>query len=230
MPSTKPTILLVHGFWGDAAHWARVITELARQGYTKVRAVENPLTSLADDVARTRKMMASIGGPVLLVGHSYGGAVITEAGHADNVVGLVYIAAFAPDVGESPASLSQQFPSPGAAVLSVDADQYLWVKPEQFHANFCPDLTADEGWVMGVTQKAPQVATFGDVIRHAAFRSKPSWYQISSEDRMISPEAQVFMAERIGAQKVITLKASHASLASMPSEVTALILEAAASV
>lgn len=226
--STRATIVLVHGFWGDAAHWAKVITELARQGYTDVRAVENRLTSLADDVERTRKMIASVGGPVLLVGHSYGGAVITQAGNHDNVLGLVYIAAFAPEVGESPASLSQQFPSPGAAFLSVDADQYLWVKPEAFHANFCPDLSADEGWVMGVTQKAPQVGAFGDVITQAAFKTKPSWYQISSEDRMISPEGQVFMAGRLGARKVVTLTSSHASLASRPVEVTALILEAAA--
>lgn len=106
--SDQPTIVLVHGFWGDAAHWSKVIIELARKGYSAIRAVEMPLTSLADDVERTRRMIAQVDGPVLLVGHSYGGAVITEVGDQPNVVGLVYIAAFAPDAGESPGAITQQ--------------------------------------------------------------------------------------------------------------------------
>jgi pimeloyl-ACP methyl ester carboxylesterase len=105
--SDKPTVVLVHGFWGGAAHWSKVIVELSRKGYTRLRAVELPLTSLADDAERTRKMVARQSGPALLVGHSYGGAVITEAGDMDNVVGLVYVAAFAPDAGESPGGISQ---------------------------------------------------------------------------------------------------------------------------
>lgn len=225
--SNKPTVILVHGFWGGAAHWSKVIVELANKGYTSIRAVELPLTSLADDAERTRKMIAQQQGPVLLVGHSYGGAVITEAGDQPNVIGLVYIAAFAPDAGESPGGITQQHLPDAAPNLAPDSDGYLWVKPELFHESFCQDLTKDEGLVMGVTQKAPLASTFGDTITAPAWKKKPSWYQISSLDRMINPENQQKMSARLGAKKVITLAASHASLASKPVEVAAFIDEAA---
>lgn len=224
---SKPSIVLVHGFWGGAAHWSKVIVELSRGGYTSLHAVELSLTALAHDAERTRKMVAQREGPVLLVGHSYGGAVITEAGDLPNVVGLVYIAAFAPDADESPGSITQEHPPLGAANLAPDSDGYLWVKPEKFHESFCQDLTPDEGLVMAVTQKAPLASTFGDKITAPAWKKKPSWYQISSEDRMISPENEARMSARLGARKIITLAASHASLASKPMEVTALINEAA---
>ncbi|WP_085640168.1 MULTISPECIES: alpha/beta hydrolase [unclassified Pseudomonas] len=223
----KPTIILVHGFWGGAAHWGKVIIELAGKGYTDLHAVEMPLTSLADDAERTRKMIAQQSGPVLLVGHSYGGAVITEAGNRPNVVGLVYIAAFAPDAGESPGGLTQQHLPAAAPNLAPDSDGYLWLKADKFHESFCQDLSAEEGLVMAVTQKAPVASTFGDAISVPAWRSKPSWYQISSQDRMIHPDNQAFMSSRLGARKVITLDASHASLASRAAEVAALIDEAA---
>lgn len=225
--SDKPSIVLVHGFWGGAAHWSKVIVELSRKGHTNLHAVEVPLTSLADDAERTRKMIAQQKGPVLLVGHSYGGAVITEAGDQPNVVGLVYIAAFAPDAGESPGGITQQHLPIAAPNLAPDSDGYLWIQPEKFHESFCQDLTADEGLVMGVTQKAPLASTFGDAITSPAWKKKPSWYQISSEDRMIAPENQKKMSARLGAKKIITLAASHASLASKPAEVAALIDEAA---
>ena len=225
--SNQPAILLVHGFWGGAAHWSKVIVELARQGHQSIRAVELPLTSLADDVERTSKMIAQIGGPVLLVGHSYGGAVITQAGNHPNVTGLVYIAAFAPDTGESPGGITQQRPPEAAANLEPDSDGYLWIKPEKFHQSFCQDLSADEALVMAVTQKAPLAGTFGDPITSAAWAQKPSWYQISSDDRMIHPENQKMMSARLNARKIVTLAASHASLASRPTEVAALIHEAA---
>ena len=225
--TSKPTIVLVHGFWGGAAHWSKVIVELSRKGYTSIHAVEMPLTSLADDAGRTRKMVAQQDGPVLLVGHSYGGAVITEAGDLPNVIGLVYIAAFAPDAGESPGGITQEHLPAAAANLAPDSDGYLWVKPEKFHESFCQDLTPDEGLVMAVTQKAPLASTFGDTITAPAWKKKPSWYQISSEDRMIAPESEARMAARLGARKIITLAASHASLASKPAEVSALIDEAA---
>ncbi|WGS52966.1 alpha/beta hydrolase [Paraburkholderia sp. D15] len=225
--SDKPAVVLVHGFWGGAAHWAKVIVELARKGYTSIHAVELPLTSLADDAGRTRKMIAQQQGPVLLVGHSYGGAVITEAGDQPNVAGLVYIAAFAPDAGESPGGITQQHLPAAAANLAPDSDGYLWIKPDKFHESFCQDLTPDEALVMAVTQKAPLASTFGDTITAPAWKKKPSWYQISSEDRMIAPENEQRMSARLGAKKVITLAASHASLASMPAEVAALIDEAA---
>ena len=225
--SDKPTIVLVHGFWGGAAHWSKVILELRRLGYDDLRAVEMPLTSLADDAERTRKMVAQCGGPVLLVGHSYGGAVITEAGDQPNVVGLVYIAAFAPDAGESPGAITQRHLPEAAANLAPDSDGYLWLKVDKFHESFCQDLTPDEGFVMAITQKVPLASTFGDPVTAPAWKRKPSWYQISSRDRMIAPENQKAMSDRLGARKVVTLDASHASLASRPGEVSALIVEAA---
>jgi pimeloyl-ACP methyl ester carboxylesterase len=224
---SKPSIILVHGFWGGAAHWGKVIVELARKGYTNVHAVEMPLTSLADDVERTRKMIAQQKGPVLLVGHSYGGAVITQAGDQPNVVGLVYIAAFAPDAGESPGGITQQHLPVAAPNLEPDSDGYLWLKSDKFHESFCQDLSPDDALVMAVTQKAPLASTFGDVITTPAWKKKPSWYQISSEDRMIAPENQLKMSARLNPRKVVTLAASHASLASKPAEVAALIDEAA---
>lgn len=227
--NNKPTIIFVHGFWGGAAHWSKVITDLSHRGYEALHAVEVPLTSLADDVERTRKMIAQVDGDVLLVGHSYGGAVITEAGNHSNVVGLVYIAAFAPDSNESPGGITQQNLPAAAANLAPDSDGYLWVKADKFHESFCQDLSADEGLVMGVTQKAPIASTFGDTISTPAWKTKPSWYQISTEDRMINPENQVLMSSRLNAKKVISLSASHASLASKPKEVADLIDEAASS-
>jgi pimeloyl-ACP methyl ester carboxylesterase len=226
---SKPKIVLVHGFWGGAAHWAKAIVALSRLGYGPgdLHAVEVPLSSLADDAERTRKMVTQVPGPVLLVGHSYGGAVITQAGDLPNVVGLVYIAAFAPDAGESPGGITQEHPPVAAANLAPDSDGYLWVRPEKFHESFCQDLTPEEGLVMGVTQKAPLASTFGDPISAPAWRKKPSWYQISSEDRMIAPENQKRMSGRMGARKIITLASSHASLASKPVEVAAFIDEAA---
>ncbi|HEX7922102.1 MAG TPA: alpha/beta hydrolase [Bradyrhizobium sp.] len=227
--SSKPTIVLVHGFWGGAAHWSKVIVALTRKGHTGLQAVEMPLTSLADDAGRLRKMVKQQSGPVLLVGHSYGGAVITEAGDLPNVAGLVYIAAFAPDAGESPGGISQALPPAAIANLAPDSDGYLWIKPDKFHESFCQDLPADEALVMAVTQKAPLASTFGDNVTAPAWRKKPVWYQISSEDRMINPDNQKRMSERMKPRKIITLAAGHASLASKPNEVTALIDEAATS-
>ncbi|SDQ61590.1 Alpha/beta hydrolase family protein [Pseudomonas gessardii] len=197
--SDKPTILLVHGFWGGAAHWSKVIVELARKGYTSIHAVEMPLTSLAEDAERTRKMIAQQKGPVLLVGHSYGGAVITEAGDQPNVIGLVYIAAFAPDAGESPGEITQRNLPQAAANLEPDSDGYLWVKPDKFHESFCQDLSDSEALVMAVTQKAPLASAFGDKVTAPAWKKKPSWYQISSEDRMIDPVNQRWRRQKLSA-------------------------------
>lgn len=225
-----PAIILVHGFWGGAAHWGKVIPALDALGHTSLEAVEMPLTSLADDVERVTKMIAQHDGPVLLVGHSYGGAVITGAGNHPNVAGLVYIAAFAPDEGESPGGITQAHLPAGAAALEPDSDGYLWIRKDQFHDNFCQDLDAAEARVMAVTQKAPLATTFGDAISNPAWRNKDCWYQISSEDRMIHPDNQAMMSGRMNARKVITLPAGHASLASMPAEVAGLIDEAARAV
>ncbi|MFD6389776.1 alpha/beta hydrolase [Nocardia sp. NPDC055029] len=225
--AAKPTIVLVHGFWGGAAHWAKVIVELNRRGYSAQHAVENPLTSLAEDAERTRKMVAQVDGPVLLVGHSYGGAVITEAGDLPNVAGLVYVAAFAPDAGESPGAISQEQPPAAFADIAPDSDGYLWIAQDKFRESFCQDLTSDEALVMAVTQKAPLASTFGDTVTAPAWKAKPSWYQVSTEDRMIHPDNERRMAARMNPRKTIELAASHASLASQPGPVTDLIETAA---
>ncbi|WP_328789469.1 MULTISPECIES: alpha/beta hydrolase [unclassified Streptomyces] len=223
----KPAIVLVHGFWGGAAHWAKVIPELHRRGFGSLHAVENPLTSLADDAERTRKMVRQIDGPVLLVGHSYGGAVITEAGDLPNVAGLVYVAAFAPDAGESPGQISQELPPAAFENIAPDSEGYLWIKQDTFHESFAQDLSAQEALVMAVTQKAPLGSTFGDDVTAPAWKTKPTWYQVSTADRMIHPDNERRMAARMKPRKVIELDASHASLASQPAAVTDLIEEAA---
>lgn len=224
---STPTLVLVHGFWGGAAHWSGVILALAKLGHKDLRAVELPLTSLADDAERARKMIAQQPGPVLLVGHSYGGAVITEAGNQPNVTGLVYIAAFAPDAGESPGGITEQHPPVAAPNLAPDSDGYLWLRADKFHESFCQDLDADDALVMAVTQKAPLASTFADQVSAPAWRHKPSWYQLSTQDRMIAPANQERMSARMQPRKVLKLDASHASLASRAQEVAALIDEAA---
>jgi pimeloyl-ACP methyl ester carboxylesterase len=229
--SNKPSIVLVHGFWGGAAHWAKVIVELSRRGYDSLHAVENPLTSLPDDAERTQKMVRQVDGPVLLVGHSYGGAVITAAGDLPNILGLVYVAAFAPDAGENLAQINDwRAPQAVAAGnIAPDSDGYVWIKQDKFQESFCQDLPADEALVMAVTQKAPVGSTFGDVISDPTWKKKPSWYQVSSSDRMIHPDSERQMAERMNPRRMIELDASHASLASQPTAVADLIDEAATS-
>lgn len=226
----KPSIVLVHGFWGGAAHWAKVIVELDRRGYGSLFAVENPLTSLADDAERTRTMVRQAGGPVLLVGHSYGGAVITEAGDLPNVVGLVYVAAFAPDAGESPGKISQEKPPAAFENIAPDSDGYLWIKKDAFHQSFCQDLSAEEALVMAVTQKAPLGSAFSDTVSAPAWRNKPTWYQVSTDDRMIHPDNERRMAERMSPRGTVELDAGHASLASQPRAVCDLIDAAVGSV
>ena len=219
----KPTIVLVHGFWGGAAHWAGVIVELHKRGYTSLFAVENPLTSLADDAERTRKMVAQVDGPVLLVGHSYGGAVITEAGDLPNVVGLVYVAAFAPDAGESAGQISQEHPPAAFSNIAPDSDGYLWIAQDKFKESFAQDLSDEDAFVMAVTQKAPVGSTFGDTVTAPAWKVKPVWYQVSTQDRMIDPDNERRMAARMNPRKTIELDASHASLASQPAAIVDLI-------
>ncbi|MEU5921905.1 alpha/beta hydrolase [Streptomyces sp. NPDC047141] len=224
--SDKPAIVLVHGFWGGAAHWANVVVELDRRGYDRIHAVENPLTSLADDAERTRKMLRQIDGPVVLVGHSYGGAVITEAGDLPHVTALVYIAAFAPDAGESPGGITEEKPPAAVANIAPDSDGYLWIAQDKFHESFAQDLSPEEALVMAVTQKAPLASTFGDTVSAPAWRNKPVWYQVSTQDRMIHPDNERRMAARMNPRKTVELDASHASLASQPRAVVDLIEDA----
>lgn len=171
-------------------------------------------------------MVRQIKGPVILVGHSYGGAVITAAGDLPNVRGLVFVAAFAPDTGESAGSISQANPPEAFPNLAPDSDGYLWVKQDKFHESFCQDLSADDALVMTMTQKAPLASTFGDAITAPAWKVKPSWYQVSTHDRMINPANQHMMSKRMGAKRIIELAASHASLASHPAEIADLIDDA----
>lgn len=183
----KVNIVLVHGAWGDGSHWRHVIPTLHNAGH-RVIAVQNPLTSLADDVDRTRKLAESMDGPTLLVGHSYGGAVITGAGHAENVVGLVYIAAFAPDEGDSLGSIFARTDQPaGAANIAPDAEGFLWIAPDKFQESFSQDLDDTEALVMALTQKPIAGQCFSDPSGPPAWRGKPSWYQVSGQDRMIPP-------------------------------------------
>lgn len=224
---TKLNIVLVHGAWGDGSHWRHIIPPLHDRGFHVV-AVQNPLTSLADDIDRTSKLAAAQDGPTLLVGHSYGGAVITGAGHVSNVVGLVYIAAFAPDEGDSLGSLfGRREPPSGASSIRPDKDGFLWIAQDSFRESFGQDLDAQEALVMAVSQKPIAGRCFEDKSGSPAWKSKPSWYQVSKNDRMIPPETEAWMAERIKPKKTVTLDAGHASLASRPREVTSLIVEAA---
>ncbi len=228
--ASKPNIVLVHGAWGDGSHWRHVIPTLHDKGY-QVCAVQNPLTSVADDIDRTSRLAEAQGGPTLLVGHSYGGAVITGAGHTPNVIGLLYVAAFAPDAGDSLGSIfARRQPPPGAANIRPDKYGFLWIAPEKFRESFCQDLDESEALVMALTQKPIAGRCFEDKAGAPAWKNKPSWYQISADDRMIPPETEAWMAERMKPRKTITLQASHASLASQAAAIVGLIEEASTGV
>ena len=222
----KPNVLLVHGAWGDASHWRHVIPPLHEKGY-RVFAVQNPLTSLSDDIDRTSKLTGLQEGPTLLVGHAYGCAVITAVGHMPNVVGLVYLAGPALDEGESLKSLwARRAPPEGAANIRQDKYGFLWIAPEKFRETFCNDLDETKSLIWALTQKPTSPRCFEEKSGPPAWKVKPSWYQISSNDRLIPPETEKFMAERIKARKTITLPSSHASVATHPNEIVELIEEA----
>lgn len=219
-------VLLVHGGFVDGSGWEEVYNILTRDGF-KTTIVQNPTTSLADDVAVTRRALASQDGPAILVGHSYGGAVITEAGNDPKVSGLVYIAAFAPDKGESVASLIKD-PPPGAPVPPIlpPQDGYLFLDREKFAASFAADVNAEKAAFMADAQVPWGVEALSGTISEAAWRTKPSWYLIATEDKMIPPAAQHFMSQRAGS-KVVEASGSHSIYMSQPKAVAALISEAA---
>jgi pimeloyl-ACP methyl ester carboxylesterase len=224
----KLNIVLVHGAFGDGSHWRSIIPGLYQAGH-RAMAAQNPLTSLPNDIANTRKLAEWMGGATLLVGHSYGGAVITGAGHASNVVGLVYIAAFAPDEGESLNSiLARTRPAPGAASVSpAFDDDFLWHGQDMFQDSFCQDLDDTESLVLATTQRPLARRCYDDRTGEPAWKTKQSWYQVSAQDRMIPPETQRWMATRIHARETIELDTSHASFATRPTEVLELITNAA---
>ncbi len=221
-----PRIVLVHGGFVDGSGWAGVHKILKRAGHD-VTVVQNPTLSLADDVAVTRRAIAAQDGPVLLVGHSYGGAVITEAGNDPKVVGLVYIAAFAPDAGESVSSLIKD-PPPGAPVPPIlpPRDGFLFLDAAKFQASFAADVDPETAEFMASSQVPWGVEALSGAISTPAWKKKPSWYLVSTEDRMIPPPAQRIMSQRAGA-KTVEVPGSHAIYVSKPEPVAALIDAAA---
>lgn len=223
----RPTIVLVHGAWGDASHWRCVIPLLHERGY-RAFGVQNPLTSLSDDIDRTSKLVAAQDAPTLLVGHAYGCAVITGAGFTPNVIGLVYLAGPALEEGESLKSVQERAPPPeGFANVRQDKYGFLWIAPERFHWTFCHDLDDEtQSLIWAVTQKPTAPRCFEERSGSPAWKVKPSWYQISTRDRLIRPETEKWMAERINAIKTLTLPTSHASMATYPVEIVRLIEEA----
>jgi pimeloyl-ACP methyl ester carboxylesterase len=219
-------VVLVHGGFVDGSGWEGVYQLLKKDGYT-VSVVQNPTLSLADDVAATKRILAAQDGPVILVGHSYGGAVITEAGNDTKVAALVYIAAFAPDTGESVATLIKD-PPPGAPVPPIlpPVDGFLFLDKAQFHASFAADVDAAKAAFMADSQVPWGVGALNGTISAPAWKAKPSWYLVTTEDQMIPPLAQRFMSQRAGST-VVEAKGSHAIYVSQPGAVATLIGEAA---
>jgi pimeloyl-ACP methyl ester carboxylesterase len=229
--STQPTIVLVHGAFADASGFAGVIRELATSGYQAV-APPNPLRGLAGDAATVRAVVTAIDGPVLLVGHSYGGAVITQASDGlDNVIGLVYLAAFSLDVGESCATVQAPFPASMLAA-TVEPTHYdapgaaggtnLYISEEHFRETFCADVPADLAQVMCATQRPLAAAAFTENATVAGWKSIPSWYQLALHDNAISPQAQQFMAKRMGSAAE-EVDGSHTAFIAQPVRAAQLI-------
>jgi pimeloyl-ACP methyl ester carboxylesterase len=225
--STKPAIVLVHGAFADASSWSKVIPLLEKDGYY-VTAVQIPLTSLEDDVAVTRRVIDAQKGPVVVVGHSYAGGVITDAAAGNaNVKSLVYVAAFAPDAGEALAAAGEQFPPPPLSTALVpDAAGFLYVDRAKVHDVFCKDRPLAEARLIAVTQKPVNSTVFGAKVANAAWRSVPSWYIVATEDRAINPDTERFYARRMKATTT-EIKSSHVPFLSHPQEV-ANVIEAAA--
>jgi pimeloyl-ACP methyl ester carboxylesterase len=219
-------IVLVHGAWADGSSWAKIIPLLEKQGLHVV-AVQNPLSSLADDVAATKRAIDAQDGPVLLVGHSYGGAVITEAGNNSKVARLVYVAAFGPDTGESLGTTAKDFAPPAVAPeVKPTADNFLVLTKKGVTEDFAQDLSPAEKQVLVATQAPTAAAVFGAPMTDAAWRHKPTWYVVAENDRMINPDYERFAAKRMGA-KTLVLPTSHVPMLSKPKEVAAFIAEAA---
>ena len=225
--STLRNVVLVHGGFVDGSGWRGVYESLSRDGF-RVSIVQNPTLTLEGDAEATRQVIDAQDGPVVLVGHSYGGAVITEAGTHPNVTALVYVCAFAPDKGESVGSLIAGFPADGPQPpILPPTDGFLLLDRDKFHASFAADLPADQAAFMADSQVPWNVDAPAGTITDPAWRTKPSWYLVTTEDQMIPPPAQHTMAERIGAT-VSEVTASHCVYVSKPEAVATLIAQAAA--
>jgi pimeloyl-ACP methyl ester carboxylesterase len=226
-PRGAKNVVLVHGAWADGSCWSKVIALLEAKGFHVV-AVQNPLTSFADDVAATKRIIALQDGPVILVGHSYAGVVITEAGNDSKVVGLVYVAAFAPGEGESINSVSKPYPpAPLGSEVRPDAQGFLTATRKGIAEDMAQDLTEKEQQILAATQGQTAAAVFDATVTTAAWRSKPSWAVIAGNDRAIPPELEKDEAAAIKATS-ITVPANHLAMLSHPREVAELIELAAA--
>ena len=225
----KLNVLLIHGAWADGSCWAKVIALLQGQGLNVI-AAQIPLTSLDDDIAVTQRLLSMAPGDTVLVGHSYGGAVITGAAtNGTAVKALVYITAFGLDERESLASLSEQGPpSPGSTAIEPDDYGYFWINRDRFHEAFAADATATEAAVMAAVQRPLSLASFTGISGAPAWKTVPSWYLVCTDDHMIPPPAQEFLAGRMGAT-VRSVASSHAPFMSQPRAVADIIAEAAAS-
>ena len=225
--NSKPSIVLVHGAFADGTSWQHVIPLLEQDGY-RVTAVQIPLTSLADDVATTKRVINNQAGSVVVVGHSYGGNVITGAAAGNpQVKALVYVNAFAPDVGEKTSDLNKRYAAPPiSSAIVPDAANFLYIDREKFHNLFAQDISEAEARVMAATQKPIASAAFDQSLNDIAWKTIPSWFLVTQNDRAINPELQRFMAQRIGA-KITEVQSSHVPFISHPNEVAKLIETAA---
>jgi pimeloyl-ACP methyl ester carboxylesterase len=221
-------IVLVHGAWADGSGWKGVYDILVKDGYN-VSIVQEPETSFKEDVAATKRVLAQQDGPCILVAHSYGGAVITEAGTDPSVVGLVYVAAHMPDAGENEADDGKRFPSDlsKSSAIKKTADGFTYLDPAQFHEYFAADLPAKQAAFMARSQVLNAADNFKAVITTPAWRSKPSWMLVATKDRIINPDLERWYATRANSHKVEVAGASHAVYVSRPKEVAALIEDAA---
>ena len=218
-------VVLVHGLYADGSSWLDVIPYLQRAGLN-VTAVQNPLSSLADDVAATRRVLALQDGPTVLVGHSFAGTIISEAGDDPKVSALVYIAARAPDAGEDFGALAAKYPKPPASAGVVRRDGFFWLSEEAFLQDFAGDVEPSKARALYAAQGHGADALPNTKTTTAAWRVKPAWYQVSTEDRTINPDLQRFLAKRMNATTV-EIDSSHVSLVSHPKEIADLILRAA---